>query len=311
MNLTLPFWKVESVGNDFPLIHLNDAHELHAAMNAETRARAATLPSAPLEVRPEPVDFDTFLSELAIAICDRHRGVGGDGLLAVAIEEGRLRLRMFNPDGTEDFCGNGIRCAVQHSREIGWITDGVEVRHRQHAIEASVSPDGRITTAIGPADYTPAKVPVLGGPYFNTTVWSGMDSGMPLSLFGSILTTGSTHTIIRTESLPDDETFRAVSAKIEHDAKFPDRTSVIWAQKIAPFHLKIRIWERGVGETFGCGTGASAAAADLLRREGTGGTVTVESKGGSLSVSAPAWDRLLQVEGTARTAFSGRYTFSR
>jgi diaminopimelate epimerase len=132
-----------------------------------------------------------------------------------------------------------------------------------------------------------------------------MDAGMPLSLFGSVLSTGSTHTVIPTAAIPDDETFASVSAKIEVDPKFPERTSVIWVQRVALKHIKIRIWERGVGETQGCGTGSSAAAVDLLRRTGDGGTVQVDNPGGTVWVSAEAWNRELTIRGMATTVFAG------
>ncbi len=270
----LPFWKVESIGNHFPLLHQQD-------------------------LSPE-----TNLAELAVTLCNPHFGIGGDGLLVVAMEDADLRLRMFNPDGTEDFCGNGIRCAAAHANALGWIGTEFNIRHRDRVVPIEIA-RGRIRSTIGSADYTPSAIPLKGPELFNATVWSGMDSGMPLSLFGSVLTTGSTHTVIPTYSLPDDDSFRSVSAKVSVDSKFPDRTSVIWVTELAPNSLKIRIWERGVGETLGCGTGSSAAAADYYRRKGRGGTVTVENPGGSVQVTMQSWDAPIAIEGTAVEVFQG------
>jgi diaminopimelate epimerase len=147
------------------------------------------------------------------------------------------------------------------------------------------------------------------GELFNATIWSGIDAGMPLSLFGSALTTGSTHVVIQTYSLPDDDTFRSVSAKIEIDPMYPQRTSVIWAQEAGPDELKIRIWERGVGETQGCGTGSSAAAADYLRRKNRGGLVKVQNPGGTISVSMDRWSAPITITGEAHVRFRGRFLF--
>lgn len=278
----LNFWKLQSIGNDFPLLH-----------TADVRAYAG-----------DRLDFE--LARLAVAMCDRHFGVGGDGLLTVEMEEGDVRLRMFNPDGTEDFCGNGIRCAARHVFDEGWVGSSFVVRHLDRKVPTEVSEDGWIHSQLGRASYAPEEVPHTAlGELFNVTVWSGMDAGMPLSFFGSALTTGSTHTIIPTQELPDDDSFASISAKIEVSPLFPARTSVIWRKEVSPNHLQLRIWERGVGETLGCGTGATAAAIDYLRRNNSGGTVTVDSKGGQLQVGAISYDKEARLSGKAVPVYRG------
>lgn len=274
------FWKLQSIGNDFPLIHIADAGTLD-------------------------------LGEVAIKICDRRFGAGGDGLLAVAMEDGDVRLRMFNPDGTEDFCGNGLRCAARHVVDQGWVGTTFNLRHLDRVVPTTV--DGsRISTTIGKASYKPEDVPHLFvGEAFSRTIWSGMIDGMPLSLFGSALTTGSTHTIIPTTVLPDDESFFSVAPRIERDEHFQQRTSVIWSREIAPMVLEIRIWERGVGETLGCGTGSSAAAVDYLRRRGAdspiegGYRVEVRNPGGTVFVRTAVWSGDLTIEGEAFAVYEG------
>lgn len=280
----LPFWKLQSIGNDFPLFHLSDI-----------------LPGAGNEV-------ERTLRTLARSCSNRRIGIGGDGILVVAMEGENLRLRMFNPDGSEDFCGNGIRCAARHAHELGWVGFEFKVLHLDRIVPVEI--EGRkISTGIGAADYTPEKVPQKNGELFNATVWSGMDSGMPMSLFGSALTTGSTHVVIPTTVIPDDDGFRAISPKIEVDPLFPKRTSVIWCKEIEPMKLQIRIWERAVGETLGCGTGSSAAAADYLRRKRAGGTVEVVNPGGTVWVSMDRWDAPITVVGEAETVYSGTVRF--
>lgn len=272
--MELKFWKLESIGNDFPLIHADD--------------------------------FKGDLSALAQKVCDRHFGVGGDGLLTLQkVGDGQLKMRMFNPDGTEDFCGNGLRCAAHHAVLEGWAKDKFALQHLDRTVPVTVK-DARIETEIGSASYDPKLIPVNAtGEPFKVHVWSGMDGGMPLSFHGSVLTTGSTHTVIPTVAIPDDESFLSVSPKIEVDPKFPARTSVIWSKEVAPMHLQIRIWERGVGETQGCGTGSSAAAADYLRRKGLGGTVRVDNPGGTVEVSMETWHHPITIAGTARQVYTG------
>jgi diaminopimelate epimerase len=283
---TLPFWKMESVGNDFPLVHLEDVEAL----------ALASLSS---------VDFE--LAKLAVTMSDRHFGVGGDGLLAVQPHESGMILRMFNPDGTEDFCGNGIRCAAKHAMEEGWVSASFVVRHLDREVTVRVMAES-IESEIGAASYDPEKVPTTApGEIFNGNIWAGMDAGMPISLYGSALTTGSTHVVIPTFALPDDDSFRSVSARIEVDARFPIRTSVIWSQEEETDALRIRIWERGVGETLGCGTGSSAAAADYLRRKGRGGSVVVRNPGGDLQVRMSRWDAPITIVGQARSLYRGEY----
>lgn len=335
MTRKIPFWKLQAIGNDFPLVHLADIESIVALEQREIAAVAPQIaPGAPEnaapveageateatagEAAPEadaapapPVTPDTtaYLSRLTQAICDRHYGVGGDGLLAVGMEGEALRLRMFNPDGTEDFCGNGIRCAVLHAHRQGWVGTDFVVKHLDRDVPAHIEGD-EIHTTLGLADYTPEKVPHKAfGELFNATIWNGVDAGLPMNLFGSALTTGSTHVVIPTQKIPNDEGFRSVSAKIEVDPLFPDRASVIWAQEVVPDKLLIRIWERGVGETLGCGTGASAAAADYLRRQGRGGTVEVTSRGGTLKVRMTAWHEPITLIGVAQAVFSGEYEF--
>ena len=114
--------------------------------------------------------------------------------------------------------------------------------------------------------------------------------------------------IIPTGALPDDESFESISAVIETDPKFPQRTSVIWVHEEAPKVLDIRIWERGAGETLGCGTGSAAAAVDYMRRRELGGTIEVKNKGGTVRVTMAKWDDPVDVEGPAEVVYSGIFT---
>jgi len=323
----LPFWKLQSIGNDFPTVHLDDVvADLISKHDRETSSagggaqegmespaieipESSTFEDETAPVTPAPSEFDVteYLAKLSLSICDRHFGVGGDGLLAMGMEGDAVRLRMFNPDGTEDFCGNGIRCAAVHAHAQGWVGNEFVIRHLDREVKTKIE-DGKVSTVIGLADYSPDKVPHKAlNELFDSTVWNGVDSGHPMSLFGSALTTGSTHVIIPTIKIPGDDSFQSVSSKIEVSPLYPQRTSVIWVQEVVPDRLLIRIWERGVGETLGCGTGASAAAADYLRRKNRGGTVEVTSRGGTLKIQMDAWNQPITVTGSAVTVYSGEF----
>lgn len=269
------FWKVESIGNDFVMVDADNA----------------------------PDD----LPALAIAASNRHFGVGSDGLLVIRRGD-PIELRMFNPDGSEDFCGNGLRCAMLHSVREGWADPSdIRIRHGNQIIrgrEVGVGEprEGMFECAFEPASYAPRDVPTTApAELFDAEL--GTFGGRVVR--GSALSTGSTHTILPVASRPDDEEFEAVSRPLETAPLFPQRTSVIWVVETAPDVLSLRIWERGAGETMGCGTGSSAAALDYLRRQGRGGTVEVRNPGGSVWVEAGRWDAPPTVRGRARRIFRG------
>jgi diaminopimelate epimerase len=262
--VNIPFAKLESVGNDFVLV----------------------------EARHVP---HTDLAELARRMCARRFGVGSDGLLIIGEDHEGWCLRMFNPDGSEDFCGNGLRCAVSYAHRRMDAPAEFSLWHRGLSVSVSVA-GGEVTTILPPATYAPEEVPhTLSEPIIDHPV-AGYE--------GSALSTGSTHFVIFREELPDDEEFFAASPKIEHACFFPDRTSVMWA-KDDDDTISIRIWERGVGETLGCGTGATAVAVEQARRTGQMGEYTVRSKGGSLAITVDALDQPLRIVGQPHHAFDG------
>jgi diaminopimelate epimerase len=128
----------------------------------------------------------------------------------------------------------------------------------------------------------------------------------------STVNTGSTHTVLWVEELPDDALFFAVSPRIETHPLFPERTSVLWTKVIdkgsseAPARLEVRIWERGVGETLGCGTGACAAATlGLTQSKVSGRSVSVHSKGGTLHILSHGADSAPKMIGPAEVVYTG------
>lgn len=268
------FWKLQAIGNDFPLFHTDDLR-------------------------------DVDLGALAIQTADRKFGIGGDGLLVMRpLGPDRAELRMFNPDGTEDFCGNGLRIAARHAFDQGWVGPKFTLVHRGQEVPSEVRADGQILTTIGVASYEPSVVPIdRPTELFNDLI--GVVGGVEFR--GSSLTTGSTHTVIPVEILPTDQEIATWGPELEYLPIFPDRTSVIFVQETTPLNLRIRIWERGVGETLGCGTGSSAAAADYLRRKGGNGTVLVQNPGGDIQISMPAWNQPITIQGTAELVYSGQW----
>ncbi|HRU05984.1 MAG TPA: diaminopimelate epimerase [Candidatus Brocadiia bacterium] len=217
----LPFWKMEGAGNDLPLVD----------------ARA--------ERRPETRDWPA----LARRMCDRRFGVGGDGLMALEpSSRGAALARMFNPDGTEDFCGNGLRCVAAYLCHRG---EGADV-----VIETPRGLHRARTTAAGAREYEvdveimeprfdAAGVPALAQGEMVERVLDLRDVKRVATSVGM----GTTHTVIFSGEEVSEAEFLRDSPRIETLALFPDRTSVLWARVVSPERVEMRIWERGVGET--------------------------------------------------------------
>lgn len=267
----LPFVKVESIGNDFVLID---------------------------EGETGPLDW----SSVAVQVCARRVSIGSDGLLVVGRQGRELTQRMFNPDGTEDFCGNGLRCTAWYAHQRGWVKNETVIHHVGRAIPVTIDGEGLIATTLGPASFAPAAVPVAASHELWDHTWAS-STGKAFQI--NALTTGSTHTVVFVDHLPPTPEFETVSAELEHEALFPARTSVIWTKVESERRLAIRIWERGVGETLGCGTGSSAAVAATIRKTGEGGDYRVANPGGDVVVSAAQWDEPLRVVGKAQVVFEG------
>jgi diaminopimelate epimerase len=278
----LPFTKMQGVGNDMILV----------------------------DARADPgIDRPG----LAQAMCDRHRGIGADGLLVI---ERSARcdaaMRMYNPDGTPDFCGNGLRCVARFVAER--TAPGMQEGERRLRIatiagerEAIVRSDARtgcrITVDMGSPRYRPEEIPMRAS---GDRFWE-----QPLRVGGRTLTvtalsTGSTHTVVFVNELPDDPLFFRVSPLVENHPRFPERTSVMWARVESRNRLELRIWERGAGETLGCGTGACAAAVAARNAGLTDEEVTVASKGGELRIR---WSegQDIRMTGPAEVVFEGEY----
>jgi diaminopimelate epimerase len=224
-------------------------------------------------------------SVVARRLCDRHLGAGADGLLVAAPSaRAEVHMRMFNPDGTEDDCGNGLRCLALYALDEGLVS---RPRFRVETLTGIKKVEVRRTTLgtavvradMGRARLAPDQVPVH---------WNGTHAlGIPLEVAGESLTvhalhTGSTHCVIF--ETPPDSRFRRLSPLIEENSAFPERTTVLWTEVLDADSLRVRIWERGAGETLACGTGACAVAVAAHLSGRTGPTVRVASRGGVLTV---------------------------
>jgi diaminopimelate epimerase len=201
-------------------------------------------------------------------LCDRHRGVGSDGILwgTARLRGEPVHLRIFNPDGSEaGMSGNGLRIFARCLWDQGYVDGGeFSILTESGPALARVHENGaRVTVEIGRASFDSARIPVAGEPREVLDEEIRID-GEPLR-FGAV-TVGNPHCVILREEVSRAETER-LGPKIERDARFPERTNVQFVKILDREHLQVEIWERGAGYTLSSGS-SSAAAAALARRLG-------------------------------------------
>ena len=224
------------------------------------------------------------LGPAAVALCDRHTGVGADGLIVVTPGDNGADCEMllFNADGSvAEMSGNGIRCLAWVAVREG-LGDGkrlvVDTGAGRRELDLDVDPDtGELraaTVEMGPITFEPNQIPVeVASPFDLEATFHGV------TYRGDAVGVGNPHLVLFVD---DPETARVVQhgPRLEHDERFPKRTNVEFLAVTGPDELTLRVWERGVGETLSCGTGVCAAAAAAHRRDLVGNSVTVHVPGG-------------------------------
>ena len=245
---------------------------------------------------------------LAPLVSDRHFGVGGDGLvLILPSNRADVRMRMFNPDGSEaEMCGNAIRCVAKYVIDRGMVA-GPQVNIETgagvlHLLATVANGDVKaVRVNMGSPRLERSDIPMLGPP--------GRVLCEPLDLDGrsltvSCLSMGNPHTVIRLDVDPKDYPVTELGPKIETHPAFPARTNVEFIQILSPTEVRQRTWERGAGETLACGTGASAVAVACALNEWTGRRLRVHLPGGDLDIEW-ADDDCVYMTGPAVEVFSG------
>ncbi len=250
----------------------------------------------------------------AVALSDRHFGVGGDGLvLILPSEKADARMRMFNADGSEaEMCGNAIRCVGKYLYDHGRcrketlaIETGAGIKTlRLEILDEKV---GRVRVDMGKPILIPAQVPTLlrGDGETDPAV------EVPLSIGErefrvSCVSMGNPHCVIFDADLTD-ETVHGFGPRIERDPRFPNRTNVEFVEVLSPSELRVRIWERGSGETQACGTGVCAVAVAGVLSGRSQRKVLVHVLGGDLEIEWSESDNHVYKTGPATEVFSGVY----
>ena len=228
--------------------------------------------------------------ELARRISDRHFGVGSDGLvLIMPCEEADFRMRMFNADGSEsEMCGNASRCVGKYIHDRG-LSDKEEIRLMTGAGIKIL----KLTVKDGKTESVRVDMgePELDGPKIPVNVSANPVIGAPVTALGKIynmtcVSMGNPHAVIFVDDA-DSFDVHGVGAKIEVDPLFPRKTNVEFVTVKDRTHLRMRVWERGSGETMACGTGACATLVASVLNGLCERKATLELNGGSLTVE---WD---------------------
>jgi diaminopimelate epimerase len=272
--MRLRFTKMQGLGNDFVMI---DALRQTVALT------------------PEQVRF----------LADRRFGIGCDQILFVEAPtrpDADFRYRIFNADGGEvEQCGNGARCFVRFVREHG-LTAKSEIRVETLAglITPRLEDDGEVTVDMGVPEFAPARVPFIS---------DSEAVAQPLEVDGrridiTAVSMGNPHAV---QVVADVDTAPVAEQGplIERHPRFPRRVNAGFMQVVDPHHIRLRVFERGAGETLACGTGACAATAAGIARGLLESPVHVDTRGGTLRIAWADPARPMMMTGPAVTVFEG------
>ena len=233
----------------------------------------------PFELTPERVRL----------LCDRNLGIGGDGILVIGARTGenRFDLRILNPDGSEaEMCGNGVRMVARKLQMEGSITgDSVVLDTAAGPIVPQLGDGYMVTVDMGVARFGGEKLAGVEGGAVEAWLHA---AGRSFAF--TFVDVGNPHAVIQSPWPLELVPLHEVGPMIEEHAYFPRRTNVEFVKVVNEHEARVRVWERGVGETRACGTGATATAVALVRTGQCVSPVTVELPGGRLEIDVrPDW----------------------
>ncbi|BEV36225.1 diaminopimelate epimerase [Synechococcus sp. M16CYN] len=277
----LQFSKYQGLGNDFVIFE----------------GRHNQLPSE--IINPEPAWIRR--------ICDRRFGVGGDGIILALPPQtdGDLRMRIFNADGTEaEMCGNGIRCLACYLADTNRSIAGCRwvIESLAGMIQSELMPDGRFRVDMGAPLLQPNLIPTTLK--FENGLPRGVlkIGGLPVNVVSVGM--GNPHAIVPVDDL-DTVPFEEWGSVLEAHPVFPDKTNVHFLKVRARNRLEIRVWERGIGPTLACGTGACATLVAAVLLDLADEQAEVILPGGSLQISWPDQSGPVLMTGPAQALFNG------
>ena len=279
--MAIDFTKYHGIGNDFILI--------------DNRQQA------------EPL----LTPEQAIAWCDRHFGIGADGVIFALPGQADTdyTMRIFNSDGSEpEMCGNGIRCMARFvaQLEAAGGVDTTEKTYRIHTLAGLISPklepDGQVTVDMGIPRLLAGEIPTSLGAADDKVVGTSI-SVASQDWAVTCVSMGNPHCITFVDDV-EAIALEQIGPQFEHHPAFPKRINTEFIQVVRSDYLKMRVWERGAGITLACGTGACAALVASVLNNLSDRQATVELPGGSLLITW-AEDNHLYMTGPAEQVFTG------
>ena len=239
-------------------------------------------------------------------LCDRHIGIGADGLIRIArSDSGDFFMDYYNADGdVAEMCGNGIRCLAKYVSDRGlWNADhmSVETRAGVRDLELFFADSGcvnRVRVDMGPPILEPGLIPVKADDALHVPV--AVDG---FAFDAASVSMGNPHVVLFVDAL-DDVPFASLGPRIEHHELFPAKVNAEFVEVRSSQEVRARVWERGVGETLACGSGACAIAVAASRRGFTERRVDVRLPGGTLEIEWAENDHVY-LTGPAEEVFHG------
>jgi diaminopimelate epimerase len=255
-----------------------------------------------LDAVNQPVRLD---AGTARRLADRHFGVGCDQILV--IEKARtpgtdFYYRIFNADGAEvQHCGNGARCFLRYVRDKGLTTKSqIRVETLSGVIVPKLESDGEVTVDMGAPEFEPEKIPFVADQRA-LTYWIEVNGEL---LEISALSMGNPHAVQVVEDV-EAAPVLTQGPLIERHARFPERVNAGYMEVADRHHIRLRVYERGAGETLACGTGACAAVVAGITRGYLDSPVRVSTRGGALHVAWEGGRQPVLMTGPAETVFEG------
>ncbi|BAZ44395.1 diaminopimelate epimerase [Chondrocystis sp. NIES-4102] len=279
--MVIEFSKYQGLGNDFILID-----NRHSA---------------------EPI----ITSEQAVKMCDRHFGIGANGVIfALPGQEGTdYTMRIYNSDGSEpEMCGNGIRCLAKFIADLEGNTE-VNISYRIQTLAGVIIPkleaNGDVTVNMGKPQLAAAAIPTTLNSDPQKVVAQSLEVG-EFSWLVTAVSMGNPHCITFVDDCAAID-LEKIGPLFEHHPVFPQRTNTEFIEVIKPDYIKMRVWERGAGITLACGTGACASVVAGVLNNQCDRNCTVELPGGCLQINWSETDEQVYMTGPAVEVFKGKY----